>query len=638
MQFKRSLAVLLVLALLLGAVPALAEYNMPYYIEVDLTNQIVTIYNTKDNTIARQMLCSAGVSNKTPTGTWYMPNKERDDERTEWYWMPNAYTWVKWPSKIYYAYFFHSIPFNRQDDSTMNEKAIAQFGNPASHGCIRLRVEDAYFIAKNCKVGTRVHIYKSGEKEEDLRALLYVSSYTGEDGMSYSEFLGISEDDLGRGCTGNDVLDLQHRLNDLGYYDGAYDGNYGNEMVSVVKQLQKDLGLSQTGISTKDLLEVIYSDDAPVSTGSITFSESQSGPVVKQLQSALKTLGVYTGPVDSVYDVEVSEAVKTFQNLCGLTADGVATPDTQHAVYYVLAKVQEAMGGEEFTISYDNEELATGRVNCSYANILVRSKPSTDSASIGKVKDGDLVTVLATQDGWAQIVCDAGVGYIYKKYLKNAGTTYNYIVNFTSTSGKTYTLGATVEQRLSGGNSLAAEIRSYYSSADFMDYLKDATVSYTTVNTGSDDVSLNLRAQPDAQADVLSQVANGTSMRVLEKGEEWTKVAYNGGIGYLMNQYLSFWQGTSEDESDVLASQSGTSAVDSEMIDAIVILGEGELRANIYAEPAETASVLARAPADLSLKVVSFNEDTGWVLVDYNGNRGYMKDANLSFSLGPTEE
>ena len=42
-----------------------------------------------------------------------------------------------------------------------------------------------------------------------------VASAFGEDGMSYSEFLGISEDDLGRGCTGNDVLDLQHRLNDL---------------------------------------------------------------------------------------------------------------------------------------------------------------------------------------------------------------------------------------------------------------------------------------------------------------------------------------------------------------------------------------------------------------------------------------
>ena len=83
MKFKRSLAVLLILALLLGALPALAEYSMPYYIEVDLTNQIVTIYNTRDNTISRQMLCSAGVDNKTPTGTWYMPSKERSDERTE---------------------------------------------------------------------------------------------------------------------------------------------------------------------------------------------------------------------------------------------------------------------------------------------------------------------------------------------------------------------------------------------------------------------------------------------------------------------------------------------------------------------------------------------------------------------------
>ena len=637
MQFKRSLAVLLVLVLLLGAFPALAEYNMPYYIEVDLTNQIVTVYNTRDNTVARQMLCSAGTQNKTPTGTWYMPSKERDDERTEWYWMPNAYTWVKWPTKIYYAYFFHSIPFNRQDDSTMNEKAISQFGNPASHGCIRLRVEDAYFIAKNCKTGTRVHIYKSGEKDEDLRSLLFVSSYTGEDGMSYSAFLGISEDDLGRGCTGNDVLDLQHRLNDLGYYGGTYDGTYGNEMVSVVKQLQKDLGLSQTGISTKELLEVIYSDDAPVSTGSITISESQSGPVVKKLQSALKDLGVYAGPIDSVYDVEVAEAVKVFQTLCGLTADGVATPDTQHAVYYVLDKVQDAMDGEAFTVTYSNEELATGRVNCKYANILVRSKPDTDSASIGKVKDGDTVTVLATQDAWAQIVFDSGVGYIYKKYLSNAGTTYNYVMNFTSASGKTYTLGATVEQRLKGENSLADEIRSYYSSADFMDYLKDATVTYATVNTGSNDVSLNLRAEANAQADVIETIANGASMRVLEKGEEWTKVAYNGGIGYLMTQYLSFWQGTSEDASDVLASQPGAMTGSEEMIDATVVVGAGEERANVYAEPSEDASVLGRAPADLALKVVSFNEDTGWVLVDYNGNRGYMKDENLSFSLGPTQ-
>lgn len=639
MRIKRCLSAILVLAILLGAVPAFAaSYNMPYYIDVDLTNQIVTIYNTKDSTIAYQMLCSAGLNNRTPTGVWYMPSKERSDERTEWYWMPNAYTWVKWPTKIYYAYFFHSIPFNRQDDSTMNEKAISQFGNPASHGCIRLRVEDAMFIAKNCLAGTRVRIYKSGEKDEDLRALLYVSSYTGEDGMSYSEFLGISEDDLGRGCTGSEVMDLQHRLNDLGYYEGGFDGIYGTEMVSVVKQLQKDLGLSQTGISTKELLEVIYSDDAPVSTGQITISESQSGPVVKQLQNALQTLGVYDGVIDSVYDVEVAEAVSAFQTLCGYTADGVASPETQQAIYYVLNKLQETMEGESFSASQDTEELTTGVINSKHANILVRSKPDTDSSSIGKVVDGDKVIVLATEGSWAQIICDSGVGYIYKKYLSSPGTTSNYIITYSSASGKTYTLGNTMEERLSGSSGLKEEIRSYYSSADFMDYLKDADVTYATVNTGSDDVMLNLRAEASADSEIQEKIANGISMRVLEQGETWSKVVYNGSIGYLMSEYLSFWQGTSDDETDVVASQQGATVLsEEEMISALVVTGSSGERANVYASPSEDASILARAPADLELKVVSFNEDTGWVLVDYNGNRGYMKDENLSFTLGPEE-
>lgn len=636
MRLKRCLAVLMTLILTLVSIPALADYKMPYYIDVDLTNQIVTIYNTHDNSIHRQMLCSAGVDNKTPTGTWYMPSKERDDERREWYWMPNAVTWVKYPTKIYYAYFFHSIPFNRKDDSTMNEKAIAAFGNPASHGCIRLRVEDAEYIAKNCGVGTRVRIFKSGERDEELRSLLYVSSYTGEDGMSYSEFLGISENDLGRGCTGNDVLDLQHRLNDLGYYDGGFDGAYGNEMVSVVKQIQKDLGLSQTGISSKALLEVLYSDDAPVSAGQITISEGRSGPAVKKLQDALAQLGLYTGPVDSVYDVEVSEAVRNFQTIAGISPDGVATPETQHTVYYALSQVQAAMDGESFTTEYANEELTTGVINSPRANILVRSKANTESNSIGKLVHGDKITVVATKDKWAQILWSDGVGYILKKYLSSPGTAYNYIINYASASGKTYTLGETMEKRLAGGSALVDEARSYYSSAEFKDYLKDATVPYATVDTGSAEVQLNLRMEPSSEAQVLQKIDNGVSMRVLEQGEEWTKVAYNGGIGYLMSEYLSFWQGKDEDEADVLASQQGANAMDSGTpIAATVITKSETARANVYASPSEDASILARAPSQLKVNVVSFNEDTGWVLVEYNGNQGYMRDEDLSYTLGP---
>ena len=634
MHLKRCLCLLLVLASLIGAVPASAAYDRPYYIEVDLTNQIVTVFNSSDGSVARQMLCSAGIGDKTPTGTWYMPTKDRDDERTEWYYMPSQYVWVKYATKIYYAYFFHSIPYNKKSDDAMSKEGIEDFGYPASHGCIRLRVEDAEFLAKECLSGTRVEIYRSGEKDEELRQLLFVSSYTGEDGMTYSEFLGISEDDLGRGSTGSEVMDLQHRLNDLGYYDGAYDGVYSNEMVGVVKQLQKDLGLSQTGISTKELLEVIYSEDAPVSTGQIDVTDGQSGPVVESLQSALSQLGIYKGPIDSVYDVEVSDAVKTFQQICGYPADGVATAETQHAIYYVLNQVKEAMGGEEFTIEYANEELTTGTINSPKANILVRSKPSTDSASIGKVVHGDVVTVLATQDGWAQIICDAGVGYIYTKYLSDKGSTYNYIANFVSPSGATYTLGTTMEERLAGGGSLKEEVEDYYSSEEFLAYLDDADVTYASVNTGSENVKLNLRAEASSEADILEQISNGVSMRVMEKGDEWTKVVFNGSLGYLMTQYLTFWQGTAEDEADVIASQQNPVDMPAnEAVTAIVTTDGENTRANIYATPSLDASILARAPAQLELTVLNMNRETGWALIDYNGNQGYMLIENLYLNL-----
>ncbi|MBE5806868.1 MAG: L,D-transpeptidase, partial [Clostridiales bacterium] len=59
---------------------------MPYRITVDLTNQIVTIYSNEDGSIVRQMLCSAGVQDSTPQGTFYMePNMKDKDDRKDWY-------------------------------------------------------------------------------------------------------------------------------------------------------------------------------------------------------------------------------------------------------------------------------------------------------------------------------------------------------------------------------------------------------------------------------------------------------------------------------------------------------------------------------------------------------------------------
>ena len=55
MRMKRWLVAALTLLLVLSPLSALADYDMPYYIGVDITNQIVTIYRTADGAIVRQM-------------------------------------------------------------------------------------------------------------------------------------------------------------------------------------------------------------------------------------------------------------------------------------------------------------------------------------------------------------------------------------------------------------------------------------------------------------------------------------------------------------------------------------------------------------------------------------------------------
>ena len=185
MRLRKCLAALLMLALVIGCMPALAAYSKPYYIEVDLTNQITTIYNTSDGSIARQMLCSTGAAgHETITGTFYLPYKDRDDERSAWYSFYALGVYAKYATRINGPYLFHSIPCYSKSLDDVVPRYAREFGMPASHGCIRLQVEDAEFIAKKCLAGTRVKIFYSNQLDENLRQLLFISSYSGEDGMT----------------------------------------------------------------------------------------------------------------------------------------------------------------------------------------------------------------------------------------------------------------------------------------------------------------------------------------------------------------------------------------------------------------------------------------------------------------------
>ncbi len=107
-----------------------------YYVRVFLSEQVVRVY--LDGLEIRSMICSSGTAEKpTPTGRFYIQN------RGEFFFAEKYLQGGKWwvSFKDWGTYLFHSVPTNRYGEIIPEE--AAKLGQPASHGCIRLALDDS---------------------------------------------------------------------------------------------------------------------------------------------------------------------------------------------------------------------------------------------------------------------------------------------------------------------------------------------------------------------------------------------------------------------------------------------------------------------------------------------------------------
>ena len=179
--------------LLLAALScARAEAEPPYAVEVNLGSQCVTVYRADDRSeagIVRQMICSSGppgTEDETPCGEFTV-KQHYPDERTEWYYIKQYEVYVQYVTRFNGPYLFHSLPYAERDVSTVDREARSLLGTPASHGCIRLRSEDAKWLALNCPDGTPVRVY-AGEADDALRAQLLKRAYVADEWSSYRAY------------------------------------------------------------------------------------------------------------------------------------------------------------------------------------------------------------------------------------------------------------------------------------------------------------------------------------------------------------------------------------------------------------------------------------------------------------------
>jgi len=131
------------------------EFVNQYKMVIDVSDQRVYVYqwNGSDyNTCVREMICSSGLpATPTPLGTYQAAGPTGTGE---WYYFKEFECYAKWATRIVGGILFHSTTYSR--GKVPNKTAQKKLGRRASHGCVRLTVDDALWTYENCAPGTTV--------------------------------------------------------------------------------------------------------------------------------------------------------------------------------------------------------------------------------------------------------------------------------------------------------------------------------------------------------------------------------------------------------------------------------------------------------------------------------------------------
>lgn len=135
----------------------------PYYLVVNKSTNTVTAYQadgTGEYCIpVKSMVCSCG--NDTPSGTY------RTSDQYRWRFLVGD-VYGQYATRITGHILFHSVPYLRQSQDSLQYEEYNKLGTTASHGCIRLTVADSLWIYQNCPSGTKVTLTGSPSMGDPL--------------------------------------------------------------------------------------------------------------------------------------------------------------------------------------------------------------------------------------------------------------------------------------------------------------------------------------------------------------------------------------------------------------------------------------------------------------------------------------
>lgn len=133
---------------------AAAPKPYPYRIEVSIDRQVVEVYELQESgeySLAQCFTCSTGLNDTTPRGIFLDGHPVN-----RWHHFEKFNCWAQYSYIITGDIMFHSVIYSSDNENSLRSGSLYALGNPASHGCVRLKVEDAKWLYEHCKRGKSV--------------------------------------------------------------------------------------------------------------------------------------------------------------------------------------------------------------------------------------------------------------------------------------------------------------------------------------------------------------------------------------------------------------------------------------------------------------------------------------------------
>ncbi len=291
-------------------------------------------------------------------------------------------------------------------------------------------------------------------------------------------------------------------------------------------------------------------------------------------------------------------------------------------------------------------------VKTTTGGVNLRSQPNTTSSSVTSLAEGTELAVVSYSQGWYYVSYGSKYGYVSEGFVTavSGSTSGGSSTGIgTDTSSSLNAVSATV--RTTGGTLTLRSSQS--TSASALAYIPNLTIllvynagekwsqvtyngktgyvltSYLDFGSGSGGASgtatvrttggtLTLRSSQSTSASALAYIPHLTVITVLDRGEKWSSVTYNGKTGYVLSSYLDFGDSGTETPTPTPAA-SATSAV--------VKTTGGTL--TLRESQSTGAKALAYIPNKTVLTIL--HKDTQWCLTTYNGKTGYVLTSYLTF-------